>query len=116
MEWTSSLKRLREELLSFTGKRRTSIPNHPIYSNAGISRSASFVIAYLIREKDMSFEDALAYVKKQRPQVFPNEGFITQLKQFARNISNKETGSKVEVTATPLVQGEEPTATTPIVE
>jgi protein-tyrosine phosphatase len=31
-------------------------------SNAGVSRSASFVIAYLIKEKEMNFDDAYAYV------------------------------------------------------
>lgn len=47
-----------------------------VHCNAGISRSASFVIAYLMREKNMPFEEAIAFVKKKRISVFPNVGFI----------------------------------------
>ena len=48
-------------------------------SNAGVSRSASFVIAYLIREHKMSFDEAISFVKQKRPCIFPNNGFIKQL-------------------------------------
>jgi dual specificity phosphatase 12 len=53
-------------------------------SNAGVSRSASFVIAYMIREQRMKFEEALAFVQNKRPVVFPNNGFIKQLREYGK--------------------------------
>jgi atypical dual specificity phosphatase len=51
-----------------------------VHCNAGISRSSSFVIAYLIQKKLFkSYKDALAHVRKCRPIVAPNKGFEKQL-------------------------------------
>ncbi|CAH8653558.1 unnamed protein product [Heterobilharzia americana] len=47
----------------------------------GVSRSASVVIAYLMRQNYLSYEDAYAIVSRKR-SVFPNNGFINQLKLF----------------------------------
>ena len=49
---------------------------------AGVSRSASFVIAYLIWQKKISFEQAFEEVKLKRNCINPNEGFIKQLNTF----------------------------------
>jgi protein-tyrosine phosphatase len=47
-----------------------------VHCNAGVSRSASLVIAYFIREKKLGFQEALNLVKSKRPQIFPNTGFM----------------------------------------
>jgi protein-tyrosine phosphatase len=44
-------------------------------SFAGISRSASVVIAYLMKELGLPMLDAMTYTRKKRPIVFPNPGF-----------------------------------------
>jgi len=56
---------------------------------AGVSRSVSLVIAYLLKYQKMDFDDALALLKNRRSivnssfmQSNPNEGFVTQLKQY----------------------------------
>jgi protein-tyrosine phosphatase len=46
-----------------------------VHCNAGVSRSASFVIAYYIKEHGMGYEEALAYVKSKRKSIWPNLGF-----------------------------------------
>ena len=51
-----------------------------LISNAGISRSSSIICAYLIQKQRMTFENALALVRKNRPQAKPNDGFIIKLK------------------------------------
>jgi len=51
-----------------------------VHCNAGMSRSASFVIAYLIRELGYSFEDALVFSRSKREKIFPNTGFQKQLR------------------------------------
>lgn len=54
-----------------------------VHCNAGISRSASFVIAYLIKKGIFkSYKEAYEHVKKCRPIISPNEGFVKQLKQL----------------------------------
>ena len=49
-----------------------------VHCAAGISRSASVVIAYLMSH-GMSLEQAYGYVKSRRPIVQPNPGFMQQL-------------------------------------
>ena len=46
-----------------------------VHCFAGVSRSATCVIAYLMQEKEMSFEQAFSYASKRRPVIFPNMGF-----------------------------------------
>ena len=47
---------------------------------AGVSRSASCVVAYLILYRGMRFEAALALVQQRRRIAQPNEGFVAVLR------------------------------------
>jgi len=53
-----------------------------VHCQQGISRSASVVIAYLIKNHGMSYEFAFAFVKKYRPCIKPNSGFVKCLKEW----------------------------------
>ena len=53
-----------------------------IHCAAGISRSSSFLIMYLIKKLHISFEQALELVQKGRPMCCPNTGFRVELKQW----------------------------------
>lgn len=48
----------------------------------GVSRSASVVVAYLMKEFGFEYERAFAYVKQRRSCVNPNESFKVQLKTY----------------------------------
>ncbi|KAJ7121461.1 dual specificity phosphatase [Mycena epipterygia] len=48
----------------------------------GVSRSASIVIAYLIRDRAMSYDAAYELVKSQRACVRPNPGFVATLREW----------------------------------
>jgi protein-tyrosine phosphatase len=50
--------------------------------SAGVSRSASVCIAYLMTRKKVSFVDAFATVAKARPEICPNVGFRAQLVEY----------------------------------
>lgn len=54
-----------------------------VHCNAGISRSPSIIIAYLIKEKKMKFEEAFNYVKKKR-NIKPNESFYKELMKISQ--------------------------------
>ena len=53
-----------------------------VHCRMGISRSASTVCAYLMKEKLWKKDDALNYVEKCRPIICPNPGFQKQLDEF----------------------------------
>ena len=55
-----------------------------VHCKLGISRSASFIIAYLIKFNKMSAKEAFEFVKEKRNQVKPNEGFINQLQEYEK--------------------------------
>eukprot|EP00828_Plagiopyla_frontata_P043742 TRINITY_DN6949_c0_g1_i1.p1 TRINITY_DN6949_c0_g1~~TRINITY_DN6949_c0_g1_i1.p1 ORF type:complete len:283 (-),score=52.22 TRINITY_DN6949_c0_g1_i1:70-918(-) len=57
-----------------------------VHCFAGISRSASLVIAYLIWKYSMNFSQAYQFVQKKRKIVNPNNGFIQQLQNFELQI------------------------------
>lgn len=55
---------------------------HTIYvhCHAGISRSASVIILYLIKYHKYSFREAFKFVRSKRICIQPNPGFVKQLK------------------------------------
>lgn len=57
-----------------------------VHCVAGISRSATIVIAYLMRKYGMSYFEALNYVQQKRPIVDPNPGFVKQLQKYERQL------------------------------
>jgi protein-tyrosine phosphatase len=50
-----------------------------VHCFAGLSRSATTVIAYLMIKKGMRLDEAYVLTKKGRPAIYPNAGFFTQL-------------------------------------
>lgn len=56
-----------------------------VHCHKGVSRSASFVIGYLMRKNEFTFDEALAFVQSMRPMVQPNEAFIKQLLTYNPN-------------------------------
>lgn len=56
-------------------------PTNKVYVHcvAGVSRSASIVIAYIMKTRCMNYQEALELVSQKRKVVDPNEGFVKQL-------------------------------------
>lgn len=50
-----------------------------VHCRAGMSRSATIVLYYLMRKYHLSLMDALVYLKSRRPIVRPNNAFLEQL-------------------------------------
>lgn len=60
------------------------VPTNKVYVHcvAGISRSASVVIAYVMKTRSMNYSEAFELVSQKRRIVDPNEGFVRQLILF----------------------------------
>ncbi|KAJ0050210.1 hypothetical protein NL108_014057, partial [Boleophthalmus pectinirostris] len=58
-----------------------------VHCKMGISRSASTVIAYAMKQYRWALDDALAYVKERRSIIKPNEGFMKQLHTYSGILS-----------------------------
>jgi len=78
-----SLKNCLTRTFNFIEKaRKTKNGRVLVHCYAGISRSASIVIHYLMRYYGMSFEQAKQFVKSKRSKIDPNKGFKHQLRQI----------------------------------
>ncbi|XP_038065867.1 serine/threonine/tyrosine-interacting protein-like [Patiria miniata] len=53
-----------------------------VHGNAGMSRSAALVIAYVMETFGLAFKDAVHYVQQRRFCISPNEGFMRQLEEY----------------------------------
>lgn len=81
----TNLNDVLKECLSFI---MTADQNHCyilVHCNAGVSRSAAVVIGYLVSVLGYDYEYAFNVVKKQRPCIRPNDGFVKQLKKLSDN-------------------------------
>jgi predicted protein tyrosine phosphatase len=59
-----------------------------VHCYAGVSRSATIVIAHLMMHHQMNYAAAYLHVKNQRATIHPNEGFLQQLVEL-QNFINK---------------------------
>ncbi|KAM9811062.1 dual specificity protein phosphatase 18-like [Neosynchiropus ocellatus] len=57
-----------------------------VHCNAGVSRSASVCMAYLVRHERASLREAHEWVKRSRPVARPNAGFWEQLIRYEQGI------------------------------
>ena len=55
-----------------------------VHCAAGISRSSSTVIAYLMKKFGWTYVKAYGFVRGKRPVISPNNGFIRQLRNYER--------------------------------
>ena len=60
-----------------------------VHCQAGISRSATIIIAYLMKTKQMSYPEAVGCVYKSRPIIKPNIGFVQQLQDFSMSLQRR---------------------------
>ncbi|KAJ7987924.1 hypothetical protein DPEC_G00318290 [Dallia pectoralis] len=59
-----------------------------VHCLAGISRSATIAIAYIMKRMDMSLDEAYRFVKEKRPTISPNFNFLGQLLDFEKKIKS----------------------------
>lgn len=56
-----------------------------VHCHAGISRSSTIVAAYLMHSRNLDPSSALELIRKARPSIDPNPGFLQQLEIFHKS-------------------------------
>jgi atypical dual specificity phosphatase len=75
-----------DNALLFSNQRSSN--NVLVHCNAGVSRSASFVIGYLIKKRMFGdYKTVYDHVKSCRSKIFPNKGFVQQLKKYEKDVN-----------------------------
>eukprot|EP01098_Paradermamoeba_levis_P014637 TRINITY_DN7073_c0_g1_i1.p1 TRINITY_DN7073_c0_g1~~TRINITY_DN7073_c0_g1_i1.p1 ORF type:complete len:175 (+),score=30.79 TRINITY_DN7073_c0_g1_i1:39-563(+) len=68
-----------DECFNFIDEAKSSGGKVLVHCKAGVSRSASVVVAYVMKEKKMKVSEAIQFVLEKRSCISPNEGFVDQL-------------------------------------
>ena len=53
-----------------------------VHCKLGVSRSTTFVIAYLMKYANLTTDEAFEFVKNKRSSIKPNDGFMRQLRMY----------------------------------
>ncbi|XP_033873523.1 dual specificity protein phosphatase 10-like [Acipenser ruthenus] len=83
-----NLRQYFEEAFEFIEEAHQSGKGLLIHCQAGVSRSATIVIAYLMKHTRMTMTDAYKFVKTRRPIISPNLNFMGQLLEFEEDLNN----------------------------
>jgi len=81
-----NLKQYFEEAFEFIDKARDCGGSVLIHCQAGVSRSPTIAMAYLIKRFPMSMVEAYKFVKARRSIISPNLNFMGQLLEFEQGI------------------------------
>ncbi len=84
------LSRYFEPAFEFIEKYRK-MTNVFIHCFAGISRSTTIVISYIMKKYNMSLRDSYTLVLNKRDIICPNPGFAEQLKCYENHLRSKST-------------------------
>ena len=75
------------EMISYIRKYQRQNKRILVHCHMGISRSATVVIAFLMKKYHWSFLNSFWHVKSQRGFIDPNQGFIEQLQTYGKSIA-----------------------------
>lgn len=82
----TNIRKFFDETNSFIDEAIKEGGNILVHCHAGISRSTSIIIAYLMKHQKMNFNKAFELIKEKRGKIQPNSGFILQLKAYEKEL------------------------------
>lgn len=75
-----------QEAISFIDSVKNAGGRVLVHCQAGISRSATICLAYLIQSRRVRLDEAFDFVKQRRGVISPNFSFMGQLLQFETQV------------------------------
>ncbi|KAL9959665.1 hypothetical protein ACROYT_G033005 [Oculina patagonica] len=96
--WRANLSDMFPEAFEFIEEGITQNRGVLIHCLAGVSRSVTVTIAYLISALNMTLNEAYDFVKQRKPSVNPNLNFMGQLLEFERQLRTPQTPSSTTST------------------
>ncbi|BFZ07246.1 hypothetical protein BsWGS_10285 [Bradybaena similaris] len=83
-----NLKQYFEEAIEYIDDARQNNAKVLIHCHAGVSRSATITIAYLLKHTKLAMADAYKFVKGKRAIISPNFNFMGQLLEFEQDLND----------------------------
>lgn len=90
---SQNLSQFFPEAIAFIDEARGSEQGVLVHCLAGISRSVTITVAYLMQKKQLSLNEAYDYVKTCKPNISPNFNFMGQLLDFQKSLGRTLTCS-----------------------
>ncbi|XP_035663968.1 dual specificity protein phosphatase 16-like [Branchiostoma floridae] len=84
-----------DKIIEFIDMVRESNGCVVVHCMAGVSRSATACIAFVMKHLNLSSDDAYRYVKDKRPSISPNFNFLGQLLEFEKLLTERRAQSAV---------------------
>jgi uncharacterized protein YfcZ (UPF0381/DUF406 family) len=92
-----NLRQFFEEAFEFIDLAKSNSSGVLVHCQAGISRSSTIAIAYLMKYYPMAMADAYKFVKSRRSIISPNLNFMGQLWEFEQGLQTKKSNSKENI-------------------
>ncbi|XP_060555231.1 dual specificity protein phosphatase 7-like [Ruditapes philippinarum] len=86
---SQNLSKFFPEAIAFIDEARGSNQGVLVHCLAGVSRSVTITVAYLMQTKQLTLNDAYDYVKACKPNISPNFNFMGQLLEFQRSLGTR---------------------------
>ncbi|XP_023660861.1 dual specificity protein phosphatase 7-like isoform X2 [Paramormyrops kingsleyae] len=86
--WSQNLSQFFPEAISFIEEACSKKCGVLVHCLAGISRSVTVTVAYLMQKRHMSLNDAYDFVKRKKSNISPNFNFMGQLLDFERTLKS----------------------------
>jgi len=105
---SQNIKQYFDEAFRFIDAAKKSGGSVLIHCQAGVSRSPTIAIAYLIKYFSMKMLDAYQYIKIRRTIISPNLNFMGQLLEFEQSMQSSEEGEssgRLETTGSEASRG-----------
>ncbi|KAI4481883.1 hypothetical protein M0802_013871 [Mischocyttarus mexicanus] len=92
--WSQNLASFFPQAIQFIEEARSSDKGVLVHCLAGVSRSVTITVAYLMHKCSLSLNDAFNLVRSRKSNVAPNFHFMEQLLSFERELRDREDRNK----------------------
>lgn len=86
---TYSILEYLDDCVEFVHRSREKT-NVLVHCYAGVSRSVTIVLAYLMKKCNWNLQKALGFVRSKRVVAKPNDGFMRQLQQYEKQLQKNQ--------------------------